>query len=221
MDWIKGWRDRWPDCWLNRGLNCVFNRVLYRGLNRKGVLTVEASIAIPLLLMMGLGLAQYLGHLRAAEVTRQAFHNTCMQISVQDPAALHSPGGTSLAMAANLAAVDYKVELQYLYLREDDKGNFVAKLYWVRRVPIIGYVVTSFEKTGRSIYKANDRPGASESSNKVSALVFVTNTGSKYHEADCFHLRKSRRELLQDEAELQGYEACAHCILEVPLFEKK
>jgi len=70
-------------------------------------------------------------------------------------------------MAANLAAVDRRVDLQYLYLREDEKGNFVAKLYWVRRVPIIGYVVTSFEKTGRSIYKANDSLGTDENSNKV------------------------------------------------------
>lgn len=210
MDWIKGWRDRRSDCWVNRGLN------------RRGVLTVEAAIAIPLLLMMGLGLAQYLGHLRAVEVTRQAFHNTCLQISVQDPATLHSPVGTSLAMAANLVAVeDRKVDIQYLYLREDDNGNFVAKLYWVRRVPIIGYVVTSFEKTGRSIYKANDSPGEGENGVKESSMVFVTNTGSKYHKADCFHLRKSSREILQDEAELQGYEACAHCVLEVPLFEKK
>lgn len=209
MDWIRCW----CSCWIDRWIDCR--------LNRKGVLTVEAAIAVPLLLMMGLGLSQYLGHLRAVEVTRQAFHNTCLQISVQDPATLHSPGGTSLAMAANLAAVDRRVDLQYLYLREDDKGNFVAKLYWVRRVPIIGYVVTSFEKTGRSIYKANDSLGTDENSNKVSAMVYVTNTGSKYHEAGCLHLRKSSREISQDEAEIQGYEACAHCILEVPLFEKK
>jgi hypothetical protein len=217
MDWIECWRVRWSDWWLHRWLHRWFNRCL----NRKGVLTIEAAIALPLLLMMGLGLAQYLGHLRAVEVTRQAFHNTCLQISVRDPATLHSPGGTSLAMAANLAAVDHRVDLQYLYLREDDKGNFVAKLYWVRRVPIIGYVVTSFEKTGRSIYMANDNPGEGDNSDKVSSLVFVTDTGSKYHEADCFHLRKSSREISQDEAELKGYEACAHCILEVPLFEKK
>lgn len=209
MDWIRCWHSCWIARWFDGRLN------------RKGVLTVEAAIAVPLLLMMGLGLAQYLGHLRAVEVTRQAFHNTCLQISVQDPATLHSPGGTSLAMAANLAAVDRRVDLQYLYLREDDKGNFVAKLYWVRRVPIIGYVVTSFEKTGRSIYKANDSLGTDENSDKVSAMVYVTNTGSKYHEAGCFHLRKSSREISQDEAEIQGYEACAHCILEVPLFEKK
>lgn len=213
MDWIKCWRERWIDQWIDSWLDSW--------LDRRGVLTVEAAIALPLLLMMGLGLAQYMGHLRAVEVTRQAFHNTCLQISVQDPATLHSPGGTSLAMAANLAAVERKVELQYLYLREDGKGNFVAKLYWVRRVPIIGYVVTRFEKTGRSIYKANDSPSAGEKSDEVSAVVYVTNTGSKYHEAGCFHLRKSSREISQDEAELQGYEACAHCILEVPLFEKK
>jgi len=205
MAQIKGWFNRWFSQWFDR----------------KGVLTVEAAIALPMMLMIGLGFAQYLGHMRAVEVTRQAFHNTCLQITVQDPATIRSPVGTSLAMAANLAAVDRKVDLQYLYLREDDQGNFVAKLYWVRRVPIIGYVVTSFEKTGRSIYKANDAPGGDENSEKVSAVVYVTNTGSKYHEEDCFHLRKSRREMSQDEAELQGYEACAHCILEVPLFEKK
>ena len=188
--------------------------------DNRGVLTLEAAIALPLMLMIGFGLAQYLGHLRAVEVTRQAFHNTCMQIAVQDPEELTSPAGTSLAMAANLAAVGGEVDLQYLYLREDKAGNFVAKLYWVREVPLLGYVVTSFEKTGRSVYKANDRP-AGENEIEVTVVVYVTKTGSKYHEADCFHLRKSSRPLHQDEAEAAGYEACAHCILEVPLSERK
>lgn len=188
--------------------------------DNRGVLTLEAAIALPLMLMIGFGLAQYFGHLRAVEITRQAFHNTCMQIAVQDPEKLTSPAGTSLAMATNLAAVGGGVDLQYLYLREDQAGNFVAKLYWVREVPILGYVVTSFEKTGRSIYKANDRP-VKEKETEVALVVYVTKTGSKYHEVDCFHLRKSSHPLRQDEAEAAGYEACAHCILEVPLFEKK
>ncbi|SCZ80722.1 TadE/TadG family type IV pilus assembly protein [Acidaminobacter hydrogenoformans] len=196
---------------LSRFRNC---------LNSRGVLTVEAAIALPLVLMLGFGLAQYLGHLRVVEVTRQAFHNTCMQIAVQEPGKMTSPAGTSLAMAANLAAVGGEVDLQYLYLREDAAGNFVAKLYWVREVPILGPIVTSFEKTGRSIYRANDSP-AGEKELKTAAVVYVTKTGSKYHEANCFHLRKSSRPLSQDEAEHEGYEACAHCILEVPLFERK
>lgn len=185
----------------------------------RGMLTVEAAIVVPLLFLIGLGLAQYLGHMRDVEVTRQAFHNTCLQLSLQDTAALNTPAGTSLAMAANLTAMDTKVDIQYLYVRENTQGDFVAKLYWVREAPVLGYVVTTFEKTGRSIYRGNDGPrtdGLVED-----PVVYVTATGAKYHESSCFHLRKSRHETTQSVAEAQGYEACAHCILGVPLFESK
>lgn len=185
----------------------------------RGALTLEAALVLPLMLLIGLGLAQYLDHLRVVEVTRQAFHNTVLQLTLQETQRLDSPAGTSLAMGANLAFSGAKPELQYLYVREASGGDFVAKLYWVRKVPLLGYVVTSFEKTGRSIYRANDLSWEAERTNEIK--VYVTRTGSKYHLQDCFHLRRSQFEMDQSAAEAQGYEACAHCILGVPLFERK
>lgn len=185
----------------------------------KGVLAIEAAIAVPVMILIGFGLAQYMGHLRDVEVTRQAFHNTCLQLTLQDTKTLESPAATSLAMAANLAAADQRVEIHYLYVRENERGDFVAKLYWVREAPLLGYVVTTFVRTGRSIYSANDvGKGAGEVTDQT---VYITRTGSKYHLEGCFHLRKSKIETLQSEAENRGYEACAHCILGVALFEKK
>lgn len=185
----------------------------------RGVLTVEAAIVVPVMLLVALGLTQYLGHLKDVEVTRQAFHSTCLQLTLQDTAALESTAYTSLALAANLVVKDSRVEIVYLFVDENEQGNFTAKLYWVRKAPILGYVITTFVRTGRSVYRANDVSvaGAAQNTN----AVYITKTGTKYHKEACFHLKSSKVEITQREAERQNYEACAHCILGVALFEKK
>lgn len=42
-------------------------------------------------------------------------------------------------------------------------------------------------------------------------IVYITRTGEKYHEADCFHLRKSKFGIDLEEAKNKGYTPCKNC----------
>lgn len=43
------------------------------------------------------------------------------------------------------------------------------------------------------------------------AIVFVTRTGKKYHEAGCSHLSKSSIPVTLEQAQLEGKEPCSRC----------
>lgn len=45
----------------------------------------------------------------------------------------------------------------------------------------------------------------------ISTIVYVTKTGSKYHEGDCSYLSKSKIELDLNSAKSQGYDPCSRC----------
>ena len=47
--------------------------------------------------------------------------------------------------------------------------------------------------------------------NTNSAIVYVTNTGSKYHKDSCSYLKKSKIQMSLSEAQSQGYTACSKC----------
>lgn len=44
-----------------------------------------------------------------------------------------------------------------------------------------------------------------------STIVYITNTGEKYHRSGCSSLRKSKIEISLDKAKKQGYSACSRC----------
>ena len=45
----------------------------------------------------------------------------------------------------------------------------------------------------------------------VTATVYITNSGEKYHESGCRHLRRSQIAISLKDAEAQGYSPCKHC----------
>ncbi len=47
--------------------------------------------------------------------------------------------------------------------------------------------------------------------NTNSAIVYVTNTGKKYHKSSCSYLKKSKIQMTLSEAQSQGYTACSKC----------
>ncbi len=47
--------------------------------------------------------------------------------------------------------------------------------------------------------------------NTNSAIVYVTNTGKKYHKSNCSYLKKSKIQISLSEAQSQGYTACSKC----------
>lgn len=53
--------------------------------------------------------------------------------------------------------------------------------------------------------------GSSSSVQTVTATVYITDTGSKYHRWGCQYLRESSRAILLTEARARGYTACSRC----------
>ena len=47
--------------------------------------------------------------------------------------------------------------------------------------------------------------------NQNSAIVYVTNTGNKYHKSSCSYLKKSKIQTTLSEAQNQGYTPCSKC----------
>lgn len=44
-----------------------------------------------------------------------------------------------------------------------------------------------------------------------SAVVYITDSGNKYHRANCSYLKKSKHEISLSDAISQGYEPCSRC----------
>lgn len=42
-------------------------------------------------------------------------------------------------------------------------------------------------------------------------IVYITRTGERYHEGNCFHLRKSKFGIELEDAKSKGYTPCKHC----------
>lgn len=61
---------------------------------------------------------------------------------------------------------------------------------------------------GRISSRGVSKPAASV---PIGNTVYITNTGHKYHEAGCRHLRSSSIAISLKDAEAQGYSPCAHC----------
>lgn len=68
-------------------------------------------------------------------------------------------------------------------------------------------IVDSMEESGSSYYGES----AYLQSDTQSITVYVTNTGSKYHENGCQYLRESKIAISLSNAKAQGYDACSRC----------
>lgn len=52
---------------------------------------------------------------------------------------------------------------------------------------------------------------SSSTKNETSSIVYVTDSGSKYHKANCQYLSKSKKSIDLSKAKAQGYEPCSKC----------
>lgn len=54
-------------------------------------------------------------------------------------------------------------------------------------------------------------PVKTSAQNTNSAIVYVTNTGKKYHRSSCSYLKKSKIQMNLSEAQSEGYTPCSKC----------
>lgn len=53
---------------------------------------------------------------------------------------------------------------------------------------------------------------SAEYSIPTDTIVYITDTGEKYHRGTCYHLRKSKKPLSLPEAKRLGYTGCKVCV---------
>ena len=70
--------------------------------------------------------------------------------------------------------------------------------------------VNSLKSSGGSSSGSNVSSAASTSTPQ-SRTVYITNTGSKYHQSGCRYLKKSKISISLSEAKSRGYSACSVC----------
>jgi micrococcal nuclease len=71
-------------------------------------------------------------------------------------------------------------------------------------------------EAGRGLWNGNaiaewEQTHEANSAHDGSAIVYVTDTGKKYHRGDCSHLQKSKRSITLKKAKQLGYEPCSRC----------
>lgn len=62
-----------------------------------------------------------------------------------------------------------------------------------------------------SVSTTSSTPVKTSVQNTNSAIVYVTNTGKKYHKPNCSYLKKSKIQMNLSEAQSEGYTPCSRC----------
>jgi len=67
-------------------------------------------------------------------------------------------------------------------------------------------------KNGGAVEHGTPLPTADiESAYEGETIVYITESGTKYHSGDCPHLAKSKIPITLEQAKEQGYEPCSVC----------
>lgn len=107
----------------------------------------------------------------------------------------------------SLQAMETFVEVDNLLTIVDSKletdGVFSLNLYYRFKMPtILKTQILSYPIVGLA---------HSDGVEYESKLVYITNTGEKYHKETCFHLRKSKIAIDIKAARDRGYQSCKNC----------
>lgn len=67
------------------------------------------------------------------------------------------------------------------------------------------------ERQAAEAEAARQAEAAAAEAQRNEQTVYITDTGSKYHNAGCRHLKESKHAISLSEAQARGYEPCKHC----------
>lgn len=97
---------------------------------------------------------------------------------------------------------------------EGEKQNLTVQIEELKKTSSI---LTEKKNNKVSTSSANNTssetttPVTTTAQNTNSAIVYVTNTGKKYHKPNCSYLKKSKIQMNLSEAQSQGYTPCSKC----------
>jgi len=186
-------------------------------MNRRGSLTIEATIGIFVLIILFAFILTVMNALFINEVVNQGLYKTAIEAS--------SSKGTNYTiyqsnvnkgLMINSLKNSIKSDIKYeIYEKLDDSQlNIDYDFYNNKGIIHLQYV---FNLVGKPI-KVDKEIIFTSFLHKDFSLrtledhyVFVTNTGHKYHQEGCFYLRNSQKKITLREAIEQDYTPCSKC----------
>lgn len=180
----------------------------------RGSVSVEAAISLMIFIMAAAGLIYLMRDLQTQEKVRQGTFEISRQMAAVDiQNDVQCFALAQLLWATNETVKGEKVRLTGAHLEKD--GVFELEVKWHLSLPLGQKIDHEYELKNRLLTRGYD--GISQNEDD---LVYVTETGGKYHLSGCYHLAKSQKTLTKKEAVKNGYSPCWHCIGGLEPFEK-
>lgn len=180
----------------------------------RGSVSVEAAISLMIFIMAVAGLIYLMGDLQTQEKVRQGTFEVSRQmasVDLQNDAQCMALA--QLLWATNENVKGEKVLLTGAHLEPD--GIFELEVKWHLALPLGHKIKHTYDLKNRLLTRGYDGISQNEE-----AIVYVTETGGKYHLSGCYHLAKSQRTMAKKEAVKNGYGPCWHCVGGLEPFEK-
>lgn len=180
----------------------------------RGSVSVEGALSVMIFIMAVASLIYIMRDLQTQEKVRQATFEISRQMSVVDiQNDIQCFALAQLLWATNSNVKGEKVFVTGAHLGDD--GTFELEVKWQLNLPLGQKIKHEYELKNRLLTRGFD--GISQNGE---AVVYVTETGGKYHLSGCYHLAKSQKTLTKKEAVKDGYGPCWHCVGGLEPFEK-
>ncbi len=90
---------------------------------------------------------------------------------------------------------------------EEEKQTLTTQIEELKKTSSI----LTERKNARASTSTSSSSVTTTAQNTNSAIVYVTNTGKKYHKSSCSYLKKSKIQMNLSEAQSEGYTPCSRC----------
>ncbi len=180
----------------------------------RGSVSVEGAISVMIFIMAVACLIYLMRDLQTQEKVRQGTFEVSRQMALVDMQNdVQCFALAQLLWAANENVKGEKILISSAHLDKD--GTFQLKVKWHLDLPLGQRISHEYILKNRLLTRGFDGISQNEE-----AVVYVTQTGGKYHLNGCYHLSKSQITMTKKEAVENGYEPCLHCIGGLEPFEK-
>lgn len=83
--------------------------------------------------------------------------------------------------------------------------------YEPESTPYVAPTTDTAQEDPQDYFYENEEEPSADYGDPVTDVVYITNSGEKYHRDGCRYLRKSQIEISREDAIAQGYEPCKVC----------
>lgn len=189
-------------------------RFVFTTMGNKGVLSIEAALTFPLFMIGMILLLLLLRDISRQDKLEMELLEIAEKLAYVEIDSTLELGALSLAAVSTLKLEAEETLIPIEPLLYSD-GRYTVRCLWSKSFPIVGVKTRILRIDGRGLY-LGDR-GLSE---REDQLVYVTETGHKYHLKACRYLARSAFEIKKSQALKKNYQPCWICIGGLALFER-